>query len=95
MRIECLSHLADSTVEQQLSHLVATDRGTTARMLHHIAEFDVRKLYLQRGYASMYVYCVGELRMLEDIACNRIRAAREARRGSRSSSTAWRTGGCG
>ena len=60
MRIESLSHLADSTVEQQLSDLVATDRGTTARMLHHIAECRARKLYLPHGYGSIYAYCVGK-----------------------------------
>ena len=38
VRIESLSHLADSTVDQQLSDLVATDRGTTARMLHQFIE---------------------------------------------------------
>ena len=80
MRIESASHLSDSTLEQVLEHLAASDRGTTVRLLVHIAEFDVRRLFLQRGYASMYVYCVGQLKMSEDIACKRIRAARAARR---------------
>jgi 5-methylcytosine-specific restriction endonuclease McrA len=80
VRIESVSQLSDSTLKQELSNLAATDRGTTVRLLVHIAEFDVRKLYLADGYASMYAYSVGELRMSEDIACKRIRAARAARR---------------
>jgi 5-methylcytosine-specific restriction endonuclease McrA len=80
MRIESVSHLSDSTLKQELSDVAATDRGTTVRLLVRIAEFDVRKLYLADGYASMYAYCVGELKMSEDIACKRIRAARAARR---------------
>jgi hypothetical protein len=39
-----------------------------------------RKLYLEDGYSSMYAYCMGELRMSDDIACKRIRAAKAARR---------------
>jgi hypothetical protein len=80
VRIESVSHLSDSTLKQELSNLAATDRGTTVRLLVHIAEFDVRKLYRADGYASMYAYSIGELRMSEDIACKRIRAARAARR---------------
>ncbi len=49
MRIECLSHLSDSTLEQELEHLAATDRGTTVRLLVRIAEFDVRKLHGSAG----------------------------------------------
>jgi hypothetical protein len=40
-----LSHLADSTLLHQLTVLVARDRITTAEMLAHIAEVDVRRLY--------------------------------------------------
>ena len=75
MRIESVSHLSDSTLEQELENLAATDRGTTVRLLVHIAEFNVRKLYLADGFASMYAYSVGELKMSEDVACRRIRAA--------------------
>src|SRR6185503_3920363 len=60
--------------------LVLTDCTTTALIVAHIAEFIARRLYLEDGYASMYDYCVGELKMSEDVACRRIRAARAARR---------------
>ena len=80
MRTYSLRHLADSTLRHALQQLVVSDLGTTALIVAHIAEFIARKLYLEDGYASMYDYCVGELRMSEDVACRRIRAARAARR---------------
>lgn len=80
MRAYSLRHLTDSTLKHDLKQLVISDRGTTAWLVAHVAEFIARKLYLEDGHASMYDYCVGELRMSEDVACRRIRAARAARR---------------
>ncbi len=73
-----LTHLTDSTLLGNLATLVATDRSTTAALLAHIAEVDARRLYLPAAYASMFAYCVGELRLSEDAAYKRIRAARTA-----------------
>ena len=80
MRAYSLRHLADSTLRHDLIQLVIMDRGTTAHLIAHVAEFVARRLYLEDGYASMYDYCLAELKMSEDIACRRIRAARVARR---------------
>jgi hypothetical protein len=75
-----LSHLSDESLLRGLNALVAQDRVTTADLLAHVAEVDERKLYLPAGYPSMYLYCVGELRLSEDVAFKRITAARAARR---------------
>ncbi len=75
-----LSHLSDSVLLRDLAALVAHDRATTAVLLAHIAEVDERRLYLPAAYPSMYAYCVGELRLCEQAAFKRIRAARTARR---------------
>jgi hypothetical protein len=75
-----LSHLPDHVLLRELSSLVVQDRATTAALLAHIAEVDERRLYLPRACASMYAYCVQELRMSEDVAYKRIRAARLAGR---------------
>jgi hypothetical protein len=75
-----LSHLTDQALLRDLAALVAQDRNTTASMLAHLAEVDARRLYLPAGYASMFAYCVGELRLSEDAAAKRIQAARLARR---------------
>ena len=75
-----LAHLSDCLLLRQLIALVVRDRATTAAMLAHIAEVDERKLYLPAAYPSMFAYCVHELRLSEDSAFKRIRAARTARR---------------
>ncbi len=74
-----LGHLSDSAVLRGLASLVAQDCVTTAAMLAHLAEVDARKLYLPAAYPSMFAYCVGELRVSEDAAFRRLRAARTAR----------------
>jgi hypothetical protein len=74
-----LSHLENHILMHDLVALVVRDRDTTAVMLAHIAEVDARRLYAPAGYPSMFAYCVGELRMSEDAAFKRIRAARMAR----------------
>ena len=80
MRSYSLFHLTDHILLQNLVALLSRDCGTTAELLANIAEVDRRRLYLPAGYASMYLYCVHELGMSEDVAFKRIRAARAARR---------------
>ena len=74
-----LGQLPDHALLRGLRVLLATDRVTTAALLAHLAEVDARRLYLPAGYPSMYAYCVGELRLSEDTAFKRLRAARAAR----------------
>ena len=76
----CLSHLSDPVLLRALAALVARDRATTAALLAHLAEVDARKLYLPAAYPSMFSYCLHELRLSEESAFKRIRAARTARR---------------
>ncbi len=80
MSTYALSHLSDPALVRALHSLVAQDRSTTASLLAHLAEVDERRLYAPAGYPSMFAYCVGELRLAEDAAYKRIRAARTARR---------------
>ena len=75
-----LSRVSDAALLRDLAALVARDRLTTARILAHIAEVDARRLYAPAGYPSMHAFCVEELRLSEDAAYKRIRAARAARR---------------
>jgi hypothetical protein len=74
-----LGRVSDGALEQELTGLVARDRETLARLLSHIAEFDLRKLFAPAGYPSMHAYCVGALRFSGDEAYKRIQAARAAR----------------
>jgi hypothetical protein len=73
------SDLSDHALLRQLADSVSQDRTTTARMLAQIAEVDERRLYLPAGYSSMFLYCLHELHMSEDVAYKRIRAGRTAR----------------
>src|SRR6478672_3695178 len=74
-----LAHLTDAALLRQLTSLVHQDRASTATLLAHLAEVDLRRLYLPAGYPSMHVFCVERLRFSDDAAYRRIRAARAAR----------------
>jgi hypothetical protein len=75
-----LRHLSNPALLHGLASLVTRDCATTAAMLAHLAEVDERKLYRPAAYDSMFLYCVHELHMSEDVAYKRITAARAARR---------------
>ena len=75
-----LTHVPDPVLLRDLRSLLARERATTAELLAHLAEVDARHLYAAAGHPSMFVWCVEELRLSEDSACKRIRAARAARR---------------
>ena len=79
MSKHALKHLTDDTLRRDLKSAVATENAATSVVLAHVAEYDFRKLYLPDGYASMFEYCVEELGMSEDQACNRIEVARKGR----------------
>ena len=75
-----VSHLNDAVLRRELAAIVHQDRITTVRLLAHMAEFAGRRLYREDGYPSMFAYCTSALRMSEDVAYKRIRAARAGRR---------------
>ncbi len=74
-----LTHLASPVLLQHTFALTAQDRATTAALLAHLAEVDLRRLYRPAGYPSMFAWCVGVLKLSEDSAAKRIQAARAAR----------------
>jgi 5-methylcytosine-specific restriction endonuclease McrA len=75
-----LTAVPDHVLLRDLASLVARDRATVPEMLLHLGEVDDRKLHLPAGHASLYSYCVAELRMSEDTAYKCIQAARAARK---------------
>src|SRR3954465_8841560 len=60
--------------------LVRDSCDMEAELLLHLAEIDERKLYAQRAFPSLHVFCVKELGFSDGAAYNRIRVARTARR---------------
>src|ERR1044072_3148312 len=80
MNFYSLSHVSNAALLRDLATSVKQDRATTATMLAQIAEVDERQLYRAAAFESMYLYCLHELHMSEDVAYVRIRAARAARK---------------
>jgi 5-methylcytosine-specific restriction endonuclease McrA len=74
------SHLSSPGLLSLAATHLAQDRNTTADLLADMAEIEKRRLYAPAGYDSMYMFCVHAWGISEDVACNRIRAARAARR---------------
>jgi len=72
--------LDDRSLLERLDALCARDRRVTAQLLWHLAEVDRRGLCRERGYSSLFNYCVQALHMSEAEAGLRIRVARAARR---------------
>src|SRR3954468_17543261 len=60
--------------------LVRNSCEMEAELLLHLAEIDERKLYAQRAYPSMHVFCVKELGFSDGAAYNRLGVARAGRR---------------
>jgi len=74
------SHVSSETLHQCAISHAGSERGATAELLADLAEIDVRKLYVAMAYPSLFAYCVAELKLSEDAAYNRIKAARTGRR---------------
>ena len=73
-----LSHVPDERLLQELPLIAARDHATTAELLAHLAEAELRRLHAAAGYPSMHAYCVGHLRYSEAAAEKRVHAARIA-----------------
>ncbi|HET9328861.1 MAG TPA: HNH endonuclease signature motif containing protein [Candidatus Eisenbacteria bacterium] len=79
MKNYSLSHLSNEVLLREVVVIAGRARTATAELLAHIAEIDERKLYLPAGYASMHAYCIGELKLSEEMTSKRVAAARAAR----------------
>jgi hypothetical protein len=75
-----LGELSDEDLLAAVRSLACGERNATAELVAHLAELDARRLYLGLGFASLFAYCIGPLRLSEHAAYHRIEAARAARR---------------
>ena len=78
--LEEVRSVTDTELVSRVERLVGMDRALGAKLLVHLGELDERKLYLERGFSSMFDYCRNGLRMSEGEAYLRIKAARVGRR---------------
>src|SRR3954469_22585688 len=74
-----LAQLTDASLHSETKRLVGGSNTLTAQLLAHLGEVEARGIHRERACSSLYAYCVYELRMSEDEAQRRCRAARLAR----------------
>jgi len=74
------ANLSDETLRARVKALARCSREVTVELIAHLAELDARKLYCSEGPGSLFRYCIEILRFSEAAACNRIKAARAARK---------------
>jgi hypothetical protein len=74
------SELTDSELLGATRRLVGRSNQLLATLLAHLAEVEARGVHRTRACASLYTYCIYELRFSEDEAFRRVSAARLVRR---------------
>ncbi len=74
-----LTEVSEEALLVNLKRCVGSENEITALVLAHLAEIDARGAYRQSACATLVSYCVYELRLSEDEAQRRCRAARVAR----------------
>jgi hypothetical protein len=74
-----LAQLSDDVLLVSLKRLTGTSNELTAQLLAHLGEVEARGIHRNMACATLYTYCVYELRMSEDEAQRRCRAARLCR----------------
>lgn len=74
------SRLSDDDLVHRVRQLVCASNEVTADLVVHLGEVDIRKLFADQAYSSMFAWCVGELGLSEKATYKRITAARHARR---------------
>ena len=75
-----LAHLSDRELLAKTRELVGRSNQVFAALLAHLAEVDARGLHRTRACASLYTYCIYELRFSEDAAARRAGAAKLVKR---------------
>ena len=75
-----LAHLSNSELLANTRGLVGKSNQVFAALLAHLAEVEARGLHRTRACASLYTYCIYELRFSEDEAARRAGAAKLVKR---------------
>jgi hypothetical protein len=71
-----LRKISNDTLISELKDLVKRERELLANILHYLKELEIRKLYLEMGYPSLFTYLTDELGYSEGAAQRRIQAMR-------------------
>src|ERR1700754_3787757 len=76
---DSLAAISDDALFAAVQHLTARSNVALAELLVHLGEVERRGVHRLRACASLYSYCIYELRMSEDAAFRRSKAARLVR----------------
>lgn len=75
-----VSRLSDDELVSKLKLLAQGSRQTTVHLIAHLAELAARGLHRREGPGKLFGYCTRILQFSEAAACNRIKAAKAARK---------------
>ena len=76
---DSLASISDDELFATVQHLTARSNVALAALLSHLGEVERRGVHRLRACASLYAYCIYELRMSEDGVYRRSKAARLVR----------------
>jgi len=71
-----LKLISDNELIFDLKNLVSEERELLTTVLRYLKEVEIRKIYLQKGFSSMFAYLTEELSYSEGAAQRRIQAMR-------------------
>ena len=77
--LSTIAVLPDQVLLEQTRMLARHEQALQLSVLDHLREIDARRLYLRRGYSSLFDYTVRELHYTEAAAWRRIKAMRLCR----------------
>ena len=77
--LSTVSMLPDQVLLEQTRMLARHEQALQLSVLDHLREIDARRLYLRRGFSSLFDYTVRELHYTEAAAWRRIKAMRLCR----------------
>jgi hypothetical protein len=69
-------NLKNSELISKIKDLVREEKRITLDILNHLQEIDDRKLYAERGFSSLFLFCMSELGYSESATNRRISAMR-------------------
>jgi len=73
---ENLRSLRDDDLLAQTEYLVTEERKNTILILRHLREIEIRRLFIDLGFSSMYEYCTKHLKYSEGQTQRRLSSAR-------------------
>ena len=78
-----LTHLSNQELHQQTLTAAQTEKNATLELLKYLREVEMRRLFAERGYSSLFEYIVKALHYSEAAASERVAAMRLVKDGEK------------